>query len=271
MKVFNLFINFTFLDHDSFSINWESGSIRTTKLLDRETIETYTLKVLAVDQGVPKLNATATVIITLNDVQDSPPAFTKRVYNFTIEENSLVEVGTVKATLPDKDFRHSLIYRVVSMRYYGVFLMDRSKGTIRPAKSLDYEKQSFYEIKVRVQTEEGLEDTAVVNVHVKDVNDNKPVLKNFYIYLNALDGSYDPIFKVPAADPDVSSTLTYALINTERYSDKYITLGERGQIFIRKNSINTQVNLKYQFEVSDGRWIVKAYGHFMVREFTPFP
>ena len=142
-----------------------------------------------------------------------------------------------------------------------------SHGVIRPTKPLDYEEQNFYQIKVRVLSSEGLEDNAIVNIHVNDVNDNKPILKDFYIYLNVLDGRYDPIFKVPAEDPDVSSKLTYTLINSERYSDKYITLGDDGQIFIKKNSVNTQVNLRYLFEVSDRKWIVRAHGHFMVSAF----
>ena len=101
-------------DHPSFRIDSESGSIRTLTLLDRETIEKYTIEVLAIDQGTPQLNGTATVIITLNDVQDSHPVFTQKVYNFTIDENSLYDVGTIKATLADKDFRDALDYRITS-------------------------------------------------------------------------------------------------------------------------------------------------------------
>ena len=150
------------------------------------------------------------------------------------------------------------------------FRVDLSHGVIRPTKPLDYEEQNFYQIKVRVLSNEGLEDNAIVNIHVNDVNDNQPILKDFYIYLNVLDGRYDPIFKVPAEDPDVSSKLTYRLINSERYSDKYITLGDDGQIYIKKNSVNTQVNLKYLFEVSDRKWNVRAFGHFMVSFFFFF-
>ena len=84
------------------------------QLLDRVKIEQYTIEVLAIDQGTPQLNGSATVIITLNDVQDSHPKFTQSVYNFTIDENSLYDVGTIKATLADKDFRHALDYRITS-------------------------------------------------------------------------------------------------------------------------------------------------------------
>nr|AFI99116.1 seven transmembrane protocadherin flamingo [Clytia hemisphaerica] len=251
--------------HEYFSINAESGSIRTIKLLDRETIERFTFEVLAIDQGTPALQTSTSVIIDIEDVQDSNPVFTEKVYNFTIPENSLVEVGRIRATLADDAFRHSMVYSFT--KYQTTFRIASLQGIIRANSPLDYEKQHHYQLHVRVVSDSGREDTAVVNVHVEDVNDHPPILEDFYIFLNALNGKYDPMFRVPAEDPDVSSVLRYGIITGNEHD--FISLNdETGELFLKKSIINTAAEIEILFEVSDGKYADRAYGHILVSEVT---
>lgn len=62
------------------------------------------------------MNSSATVVIDVNDVQDSDPVFTNDVYNFTVNEGSKYEVGRVIANLADKDFKHLLVYAIAKVR-----------------------------------------------------------------------------------------------------------------------------------------------------------
>ena len=43
------------------------------RVLDREEAEVYTLEVEAVDGGVPRLTSTATVTVTVSDLNDNAP------------------------------------------------------------------------------------------------------------------------------------------------------------------------------------------------------
>ena len=63
----------------------------------------YVLVVVANDNGNPKLTATATLTIQLEDVNDEVPVFTNSTYTFTMRENrpAGMFVGTFSATDPD--------------------------------------------------------------------------------------------------------------------------------------------------------------------------
>ena len=56
-----------------FSISGSSGGISVARPLDRESQAVYNLTIHAVDQGVPPAIGSTTVIVTLGDVNDSPP------------------------------------------------------------------------------------------------------------------------------------------------------------------------------------------------------
>lgn len=50
--------------------------------------EKLVVKVLAVDKGFPPLSGSATVFITLEDVNDQAPSFSDRRYSFSVAEDA---------------------------------------------------------------------------------------------------------------------------------------------------------------------------------------
>ena len=56
-----------------FSIDAATGRITTTAAFDREVTPVITLTVYAVDSGGPALTGTASVSVTIADVNDNPP------------------------------------------------------------------------------------------------------------------------------------------------------------------------------------------------------
>lgn len=242
--------------------------ISTKKLLDREKKAMYKLTVLAMDQAVEgaRKSSTADVIIHLEDVQDSTPVFLQELYIFTIEENTNVEVGHVKASLADDNFQHSMRYSI-SKNDRNLFSIDMLRGVIQVRSSLDYEEQSQYVLKVRVRVQSGLTDTTTVIVNVTDANDNPPVLKDFYIFLNVINGTFDPRFKVPATDSDVSSKLNYKMVSGNKY--EFLELdSSTGVLSLQKSIVNSASEIKVKFEVSDGRFTTTAFGRIAVSELT---
>ena len=63
--------------NDTFIINPENGSIFLHKPLDFERKKQYNLTVKVTDNGIPALESLTNVIVTVEDVNDSPPVFTK--------------------------------------------------------------------------------------------------------------------------------------------------------------------------------------------------
>ncbi|OAF68023.1 hypothetical protein A3Q56_04241, partial [Intoshia linei] len=70
-----------------FSIDSVSGKLENINYLDREIQSHFIISVYAVDRGIPSLNSTATLDLTLDDVNDSYPRFSKS-YNPIIMENT---------------------------------------------------------------------------------------------------------------------------------------------------------------------------------------
>ncbi|VEN48444.1 unnamed protein product, partial [Callosobruchus maculatus] len=72
----------------SFVIDPTSGVIRTNKGLDRESTASYELEAYAIDRGSPTLSSSVPVVIRVEDVNDSPPAFDSDKIVLYIAENS---------------------------------------------------------------------------------------------------------------------------------------------------------------------------------------
>lgn len=90
-------IVFTFIYGNSegrFQIDPKSGVIELRKQLDRETTEMYSLIVQAADQGTPSLSSTATVNVTVLDINDNAPLCNHSSYVIEVAENFTVN-GTV--------------------------------------------------------------------------------------------------------------------------------------------------------------------------------
>ena len=64
-----------------------TGTIRTAVPLDRETIDMYTLTVIAKDAGTPSLSTNVTVFINVSDVNDNMPQFSLEHYTVSLAEN----------------------------------------------------------------------------------------------------------------------------------------------------------------------------------------
>ena len=93
---------------DNFRVNSTTGlvSVGPGALLDREThTGGFTLTVLALDRGDPPLSSTATLLVSLLDVNDEPPVFGEVRTDVSIYENASVsvDVALMNASDPDTD------------------------------------------------------------------------------------------------------------------------------------------------------------------------
>ncbi|KAL2077305.1 hypothetical protein ACEWY4_026809 [Coilia grayii] len=178
------------------------------KPLDREKHDTLSLVLTAVDGGDPQLSSTAQIHVTVLDVNDNAPVFTKPIYRASIAENA--PKGTVLTTVsaPDADqgSNGDVLYSIAKTmdETRNMFEIDEKTGVLKLKGVVDYEKARHYEIDVQASDEGGLTDSCKVQIDVLDTNDNSPVI-NILSMSNVISEDSKPgvvvgMFKVQ--DPD---------------------------------------------------------------------
>ena len=73
-----------------------SGDIKVKSSLDREKLAKYLLTVRATDLGNPSRASLRNVFITVKDVNDNHPKFTKQTYSGKIAEDASVGSAVVQ-------------------------------------------------------------------------------------------------------------------------------------------------------------------------------
>uniref|UniRef100_A0A4W6E2A7 Protocadherin-16 n=1 Tax=Lates calcarifer TaxID=8187 RepID=A0A4W6E2A7_LATCA len=165
------------ISEEGFRINPVTGVITTTKSLDRELQEYYTVTVYAKDGGLPPNYAKATVRIQVLDENDNVPVFGRLYYSIEVPENlEALPLFTLRATDPDAGDSGETNYRITAGDPSGDFRLDRRSGVLSTSRPLDREKRAGYTLTVTAQDQgiPPLSSTATVEVTVLDINDHSP-------------------------------------------------------------------------------------------------
>ncbi|XP_016096583.1 protocadherin Fat 4-like [Sinocyclocheilus grahami] len=190
-------------DSYKFHINNNSGKITTLVPLDREEKTAYQLQVTATDGGGLRSNTQAIVTVTVVDTQDNPPVFSQKEYSFVMFENVAADtiIGTVSATTVD--LNTNITYLIASGDQRGLFAIKGSTGQITALGLIDREEQAFYQLRVIARGGEVMGE-ALVNITVKDLNDNAPHFIHNVEHVSAVENwaTGHHIFQAKASDPD---------------------------------------------------------------------
>ncbi|XP_068176860.1 protocadherin Fat 1a isoform X1 [Antennarius striatus] len=199
-----------------FTIDEETGIIRTQELLDHETTPHYWLTVYAMDRGVVPLSAFVEVYIEVQDVNDNAPQTSEPVYYPSVMENSPKDVSIIQINAVDPDSKASdkLTYRITSGNPQGFFAINAKTGLVTTtSRKLDREQQDEHILEITV-TDHGIpakSTTVRVIVRVLDENDNRPLFleKIYKIKLPQRERpekeratKRDPVYRVIASDRD---------------------------------------------------------------------
>lgn len=127
------------------------GNLVLSSLLDTETTASYRLVLLASDHGKPSLNSTATVLITVLDVNDNPPEFSSSEYHVHVKEGLPVgsHVTEVLANDPDAGSNAEITYAITSGNDKQYFQMDGKTGSVDLMKTLDYEDTTKFTLLIQ--------------------------------------------------------------------------------------------------------------------------
>uniref|UniRef100_A0A674E8H8 Protocadherin-16 n=1 Tax=Salmo trutta TaxID=8032 RepID=A0A674E8H8_SALTR len=202
-----------------FRVDRKSGVLSTSRPLDRERKARYSLTVTALDGGSPALSSTATVEVTLLDVNDHSPQFTSPSYTADLPEDTPIGslVLEVSATDLDQGSNSQVLY-FLSRGSQGMFIIDQHTGHVITAAPLDRERTASYTFDVCATDSSPASprnSTATVNVYVQDVNDNAP----FFIQ--------DPL----VINISASSVSSHRVLATMRAEDR--DFGANGSVFYR--------------------------------------
>lgn len=218
-------IHYEIRNQDKILIDNISGVITAKPFFDREVTPVVVFEVLAIDGGESPLTGTATVTLTIEDLNDNAPKFTQTSYEFAIVENlnSGTSVGHVAAT--DRDigengmFIFSLSPEFIDNKVpFHVF----DDGVIQSNRALDREEQSRYDFSVVVKDlgSPALSSIVLVTVLVKDVNDNHPNItfptkdnKNRTVTMYYPSDDVEVVTQIKAQDIDAgeNKTLKYSI------------------------------------------------------------
>ncbi|XP_058048914.1 protocadherin Fat 4 isoform X2 [Ahaetulla prasina] len=190
-------------DISRFQIHSQTGVITTKTTLDREEKTAYQLQVVASDSGNLQSQNQAIVTVTVLDTQDNPPVFTQEIYSFVVFENVALgyHVGSVSAHTMDLNI--NITYLITTGDQKGMFEINKMTGLITTASIIDREEQAFYQLKV-VASGGIITGDALVNITVRDLNDNSPHFLHAVESVNVVENwnTGHTIFQARAVDPD---------------------------------------------------------------------
>ncbi|XP_076875509.1 protocadherin gamma-A12-like isoform X49 [Brachyhypopomus gauderio] len=148
------------------------------KELDREQQKEINLVLTATDGGTPQRSGTVVIHITVLDANDNAPVFSQAVYRATLAENAPLgtTVITVSASDPDVGANGEVSYEFsrISDKAAKLFSIDKITGEIKVVGNIDYEEETYYEMRAQAKDGPGLATTAKIIIDISDVNDNAP-------------------------------------------------------------------------------------------------
>ncbi|XP_017285390.1 cadherin EGF LAG seven-pass G-type receptor 1 isoform X2 [Kryptolebias marmoratus] len=199
-----------------FTINNSTGWITVSEELDRESTEFYTFGVEARDHGTPVMSASASVSITVLDVNDNVPMFTESTYSWKINEDSVVGTSVLTVTAIDRDSNSMVTYQISSGNTRNRFSITSQSGggLITLALPLDYKQERQFVLTVTA-SDGTLSDTAQVFINVTDANTHRPVFQsaNYQVTLCESDPVGSVVGVISATDEDTgeNARITYAM------------------------------------------------------------
>lgn len=208
-KVYYLFVGSS--NDKGFVIGSETGIIKVSRNLDRETQNRVVLTVMAKNAGGIRGNDTdeAQVIISIQDGND-PPEFLQSIYKASVSEGAGygTKILTVKAI--DKDVRpqnNQFSYSIIGGNIGKAFKIDPQTGEIETSRELDREMIPMYNLTVGA-IDSGIPPqtgSTLVQITLTDINDNGPMFDspNVIGYVLENQPAFTTVMTLTATDPDL--------------------------------------------------------------------
>uniref|UniRef100_A0A6Q2Y215 Cadherin EGF LAG seven-pass G-type receptor 2 n=1 Tax=Esox lucius TaxID=8010 RepID=A0A6Q2Y215_ESOLU len=228
-----------------FSINNSTGWIVVAAELDRESVDFYNFGVEARDHGHPMMSSSASVSMTILDVNDNNPEFTQRSYYRRLNEDAVVGMSVVTVSAVDQDINSVVTYQISSGNTRNRFSITSQSGggLITLALPLDYKLERQYVLSVTASDGTRF-DTAKVFVNVTDANTHRPVFQSSHYTVNINEdrpvGTTAVVISATDEDTGENARITYFMDDSIPQFDIDSDTG----------AVTTQMELDYEDQVS---------------------
>lgn len=247
---------------DSFAINQQNGKITLVKQLDYEIFDKHRLVVRALTST--DTYSDAIVIITVNNINEFRPVFTKPVYEFSIRSptynNSIV--GSIQAEDGDKDKLGRVSYQLIAKDSGTVPFVLNENHIVASSNILFEAENTQYTFNVRAADNGDPALTsatdAEVLINVIDNTDRVPYLQPTVVEKDLAEDtpSGSTLLQLKATDPDsgIFGLLTFS-IEPSKDASMFTVNAQTGQLALASNSTldyNVQNRYVLVARVTDG-------------------
>ena len=230
-------------------------SLQNSITLDRETEDSFEINLIAQDSGSPSMSSTATLSISVEDINDNSPIFSPPTYMSSVNEAVAISTSIITVYASDADIgaNGDLSYSIISGSE-GNFQIDRENGLVETSDRLDREANSVFNLIVAAFDKGSpfLSGTTTVIVTVTDFNDNSPIfMPSHYTASVEEDERGICVVKLNATDNDLgeNAVLKYAFLDPIAGSSLPFSIdADTGEICITGQLDRESTDI-YSFEV----------------------
>ncbi|VDM47555.1 unnamed protein product [Toxocara canis] len=179
-----------------------SGEVFVVSTLDREINPVIRIPItVAISIGSYRCQQSVLLIIYVEDINDNAPECPP-TNTFSVVENDLSTsvVGVLNSIDKDAGLNGTVFFEMGERNTN--FTIDRNFGVIRTTVSLDRESIDSYNLTIILSDGGGLKTECKVEITVKDVNDNAPIMKSAFYHFDVVDLKKHLIGYVRATDRD---------------------------------------------------------------------
>ncbi|KAK6173109.1 hypothetical protein SNE40_016628 [Patella caerulea] len=224
-----------------FNIGSNSGVISLIRPLDRELTAEHNITVTAKNLGPQPLFTSTVLRVLVLDVNDNEPEFERTSYYVMVEENAPLSSSIIQVTATSLDIGQNanITYSIVAGNEQNKFSIHSTTGVVNVNEPLDYElsREYFITILARDHGTPPLSNTAIININITDINDNKPRFSqtSYSISIREDMPANGEVMKIIATDDDgeLNNKLTYRIATGDPY-DQFSINHQNGSLHIQK-------------------------------------
>ncbi|XP_028593266.2 cadherin-7 isoform X2 [Podarcis muralis] len=235
--------------------------------MDREAKDQYLLVIQAKDMVGQNggLSGTTSVTVTLTDVNDNPPRFPRRSYQYNVPESLPVAsvVARLKAADADVGPNAEMEYKIVDGDGLAVFkiLVDKEtqEGIITIQKDLDYEAKASYTLRIEAANKQvdprflslgPFSDMTTVKIIVEDVDEPPIFTSRLYTMVVSEAAKVGTIIGTVAAhDPDASNSPVRYSIDRNTDLERYFNIDANSGVITTAKPLDRETNAVHNITV----------------------
>lgn len=241
-----------------FYLDSSTGEVKTRSKLDREVMPQYDITVEARDRGIPPLSSTATVRLSVLDVNDNGPEFYPQQYFVAVAEDNPIGSSLVQVSATDKDDGENAVitYELTSgPDNDNTFAIHPQTGVLTLSGRLSRVRKSKYRLTVAARDKGDLKaaEDAVIEILIEGSKSEFLEFESeLYVFEVPEDGEKSSSFvpkdvgRVSIKDPG-SIKVSYTIVSGD--PDKIFTVDEKTGAIQTAKHLNSEERSFYSLRV----------------------